>query len=292
MELRQLRTFEAVVRHGTVTDAANAVGLAPSTVSEQIRGLEAALGVALFARTRRGMRLTGAGERLLTWSRRLLDLAAQARSEVTGERQVLWLGALETVAATCVPRVLGRLAERRPDVVVRVRAARGRDELFAAVGAGELVAALVLDTGEAVGDLGFPVPPEPLTFLDVDPVPLALVAAPGHRLAGSPALAAGDFSGERLLVNVPNCSFRMAAERALGPGPERVEAGGVAVMRGWAERGLGVALLPEFAVADALRAGSLARLDFAVPDLALRLVWRADREQLPGVREVLYAAGA
>src|ERR1700754_216981 len=59
MELRQLRTFEAVVRHRTVTDAAVALEMAPSSVSEQIRTLERSLGVALFERTSTGMRLTG-----------------------------------------------------------------------------------------------------------------------------------------------------------------------------------------------------------------------------------------
>ncbi|GAA3112992.1 LysR family transcriptional regulator [Streptosporangium carneum] len=292
MELRQLRTFEAVVRHGTVTEAANALDLAPSTVSEQIRLLEASLGVALFDRTSKGMRLTGAGERMRGWARRLLDQAEQARLEVAGRLRVLRLGALETIVATRVPRILARLAERRPDVGVEVLAATSRDELLADVIAGRLEAVLLLDAGDALGGLGFPVPATPLTFVDVDPVPLVLVAAPGHRLRGRLSLGAEDLVHERLLVNVPGCSFRMAADRLLGPGPVQVQVGGVAVMRAWAEQGVGVSLLPEFAVSAALGSGALVRLDFAVPDLSMRLVWRADREDLPGLREVLYAASA
>jgi DNA-binding transcriptional LysR family regulator len=292
VELRQLRTFRAVVRHRTVTDAANALGLAPSTVSEQIRTLEAALGVPLFERTARGMRLTGPGERMLQWAQRLLDQAEQARREVRGERPVLRMGALETIAAACVPAVLKRLAERRPDIEVQVSAATRRDDLLAGVTAGTLDAALVLDTGTALGDLGFPLPTAPLTFLDLDPVRLVLVAAPEHALRGRPSLGAADLAGERLLVNVPGCSFRMAADKVLGPGLERIEVGGVAMMRAWAEQSLGIALLPEFAVSAALRSGTLVALGFAPPDLRMRLVWRADREELPGLRDVLYAASA
>src|SRR5581483_4590701 len=103
MELRQLKTFEAVVTHRTVTDAANALDLAPSSVSEQIRALERSLGVDLFERQARGMALTAAGARLLGWARRLLDEAEQARRDVSGERRVLTLGALETIAAVHVP---------------------------------------------------------------------------------------------------------------------------------------------------------------------------------------------
>lgn len=285
-----MRTFEAVVRHRTVTDAAVALELAPSSVSEQIRVLEASLGVALFERTARGMRLSGAGERLLPWARRLLEQAEQARRAVGGEPPALRLGALETIVATCVPAVLARLAARRPGLDVEVRSAMSRDDLLADAVAGRLDAVLLLDTGDALGALGFPVPPEPLTHLDLDPVPLALVAAPDHHLRARAGLGPADLAGERLLVNVPGCSFRMAADRLLGPAPERVAVAGVAVMRAWAEQGLGVALLPEFAVAAALAAGTLTRLDLPAPALRMRLVWRPDREDRPGLRDVLYAA--
>lgn len=292
MELRQLRTFEAVVRHRTVTDAAIALGLAPSTVSEQIRTLERSLGVVLFERKARGMRLTGAGERMLRWARRLLNLADQARREVTAASQELRLGALETLAATHVPQVLARLAERRPEITVEVRAARSRDDLLADVADGGLDAALLLDTGDALGDLGFTPPAAPLTFLDLAEVPLVLVAAPEHRLYGRPLVTPDDLGDDRLLVNVPNCSFQLAADRIIGPAPERVTAGGVSVMRAWAEQGLGVALLPRFAVDTALDSGTLTALNLPAPDLRLRLVWRDDREDLPGLRDVLYAASA
>jgi DNA-binding transcriptional LysR family regulator len=292
VELRQLRTFDAVVRHRTVTDAAIALGMAPSSVSEQIRALEKSLGVSLFDRTARGMRLTGAGEHLVSWARRLLAQAEQARREVTGQRQVIRLGALETIAATEVPRVLDRLAGRRSDVGVEVRPSMSRNDLLADVIDGRLDAALLLDTGIALGDLGFPAPPAPLAFLDVGTVPLILVAAPGHPLAARRGLVPADLSGQRLLVNAPGCSFSMAADKAIGTGPERVHVGAVPVMRAWAEQGLGISLLPRFAVSDALTSGTLAQLDLSVPELSLRLTWHSDREDLPGLRDVLYAASS
>jgi DNA-binding transcriptional LysR family regulator len=292
VELRQLRIFQAVVRHRTVTDAAIALGMAPSSVSEQVRALEKSLGVPLFDRTAKGMRLTGAGEHLVSWAHRLLAQAEQARREVTGLRRAVRLGALETIAATEVPRVLARLAGRRPDVRVEVRPGTSRGDLLAGVIAGRLDAALILDTGTALGDLGFPPTPEPLAFLDVGTVPLVLVAAPGHPLAGRHGLAPADLCGQRLLVNAPGCSFSMAADNVIGTGLERVYTGAVPVMRSWAEQGLGISLLPQFAVSGALASGTLARLDFPAPELSLRLAWHGNREDLPGLRDVLYAASA
>ncbi|WP_326691173.1 MULTISPECIES: LysR substrate-binding domain-containing protein [unclassified Streptomyces] len=61
-------------------------------------------------------------------------------------------------------------------------------------------------------------------------------------------------------------------------------------MRAWAEHGLGITLLPGFAVADNLRSGAPARPALPLPDLSLRLMWRADRESSPGVRDLRYAA--
>ncbi|NUU24566.1 MAG: LysR family transcriptional regulator [Streptomycetaceae bacterium] len=295
MELRQLRTFEAVVRHGTVTAAADALDMAPSSVSEQIRVLEKSLDTALFARGPGGMSLTPAGERLRGWARRLLDDADQARRDVAGTARALRLGALETIAATHVPGILRRLAERAADQRVEVSSNAARDELLAAVAADDLDAALLLDTDGALGSLGFPVPaahPSALDYVDVEPVPLVLVAAPGHPLCDAGQLAPADLRGERLLVNVPACSFRLAGDRLLGDAVERVQAGAVPVMRAWAAQGLGIALLPQFAVGEDLAKGALVCLAVDAPDLNLRLVWRRDRAARPGLRELLYAAAA
>jgi DNA-binding transcriptional LysR family regulator len=297
MELRQLRTFEAVARTGSVTDAAVRLGLAPSSVSQAVRTLEQALGVALFERRARGMRLTAAGERMLVWGRRLLEQAEQARREVVDaarDRTMVRLGALESIAAAIVPGVLERLAERRPDLDVAVSSEKDRSALLSGVAAGELDAALVLDTGDALGALGFATPEdEELDFLDLEPVPLMLVAAPGHRHAAVDRLTVEDLRGERLLVNSSSlCSFALAADRLCGPGVERVHAGSVAVMRAWARRGVGVALLPAFAVADDVAAGTLASLPLPTPTLHLRLAWPPSRAAHPPTRELLYAASA
>ncbi len=122
-------------------------------------------------------------------------------------------------------------------------------------------------------------------------VPLDLVAAPGHPLAGRPLEAAG-LAGERLLVNVAQCSFRMVADHLLGPEVERVEAGGVPVMRAWAEQGLGIALLPRFAVEDGLEQGRLVWSGSGCPPPTSRCGWwwSTAEEALPEVRELLYAA--
>jgi DNA-binding transcriptional LysR family regulator len=292
MELRQLRVFAAVAEHRTVTAAAIALDLAPSSVSEQIRVLEASLGTALFDRSPRGMRPTAAGERLRPWAASLLEGAERARREVADTQPELRLGALETIVATHVPAILGRLAGRRPGLRVEVRPETARDRLLALVADGDLEAALLLDTGDGLGDLGFAAPDAPLRFCDVDTVPLALIAAPGHRLAGAAQVVRADLRGEKVLTNSPACTFWLRGQQLLGSDVERVRVGGVHVIKAWVEQGMGISLVPEFAVAEELASGRLTRLAFATGDLSLRLVWHPDREAVPDLRELLYAASA
>ncbi|BAJ26019.1 putative LysR family transcriptional regulator [Kitasatospora setae KM-6054] len=291
VELRQLRTFEAVVEHRTVTEAAGALGLAPSSVSEQIRALETSLGTALFDRRPRGMALTPAGQRLLPWAARLREQAEQARHETATEHPTVRLGALESLAATHLPPLLAQLADRRPELRVTLQIGSDRGALLADLAGGTLDATLLLDTAGALGGLGFPLPPADLEHLDLRDVPLVLVAAPDHPRRHHTGLRPADLLGTRLLVGSPQCSFALAGHRHFGDRLERLHTGGVTVTRACAERGLGMALLPEFTVREQLAAGTLAPLHLAdpPPPLRLRLVWRRDEERArPGLRDVLY----
>ncbi|WP_043639584.1 LysR family transcriptional regulator [Nonomuraea candida] len=277
MELRHIRVFVAVARAGTVVGAAGELGLAPASVSEQVRRLEGGLGVTLFERTPQGMRPTEAGRALLERAHGLLDHAEDVRRAVTGQRRRVTIGALETLAATRLPGVVRRLAERRPDLDVDVRTLN-RKELLAGVAGGGLDAALLLDAGMRIGTLGF-APPPGLDFIDVGEVALRLVAAPGGD-AGT------------LLVSPPECSIRMAVERMFPARTPRRELTSIATAREWARQGLGRTLLPDFAVDADLASGALVPLDPPppAPVLALRLVWLRGRE--PALRDVLYAMSA
>ncbi|WP_116101631.1 LysR family transcriptional regulator [Amycolatopsis thermalba] len=275
MELRQLRAFVAVAGAGTVTGAAGRLGLSPATVSEHVRSLESSLGVVLFDRKPTGMVLGERGRVLLPEARRLLDQAESIRRLVSDERTRFTIGALETLVATRLPAVAARLGDRRPDVDLAVRSLM-RQPLLRAVSDGSLDAGLLLDTGTALGTLGFD--GGDLSFVDIDTVRLFLVARPGY-------------DGDALLVTPSGCSFRMAADRLLGTGGKRLEFDSVSTIRAWVAQGLGTALLPDFAVGGDLADGTLVALPLDdSAEVALRVVWRTDRED--GLREVLYAMAA
>jgi DNA-binding transcriptional LysR family regulator len=293
MEYRHLRTFLTVVRERTVTDAAIALSLAPSSVSQQIRVLEASLGVPLFVRKPSGMELTDAGSRMLDWAPRLLEEAERARRDVAGTRQTLRFGALETLIATQVPAVLNRMEAHRPDLRIDVVRTPSRDDLLNRLVTGDLDAGLIMDASGPLGSLGFrpPKAAESLLYTDVETVPVVLAARADHPLVQRDSVSVDDVRDHRLILGPMECSFHMAADHFFGVGGDRIEVPSVFVARSWAAQGRGITLLPEFVVGPDLISGVLVRLNLIEepPEIWLRLVWRPDRESEPDLRDLLYA---
>ncbi|HRI17333.1 MAG TPA: LysR family transcriptional regulator, partial [Burkholderiaceae bacterium] len=91
MSLDLLRGFEAAARHLSFTLAAQELCVTQSAVSRQVKALEESLGVALFERRHRAIRLTGAGQRLYRAADQALGLLADAAAELRqgiGQRQL------------------------------------------------------------------------------------------------------------------------------------------------------------------------------------------------------------
>jgi LysR family transcriptional regulator, cyn operon transcriptional activator len=124
MELRHLRYFVAVAEAENVSRAAARVRISQPALSRQIHDLEAELGVALFERAGRTLRLTGAGEDLLAHGRKVLNEAEafreRARALHRGDVGVLHVGATPQTLQRLFPAVLERFRELLPSVDVRL----------------------------------------------------------------------------------------------------------------------------------------------------------------------------
>ena len=120
MDLRRLRYFVVVAEEQNFSRAAERLHMAQPPLSDQIKRLEEALQVRLFDRSRRGARLTEAGELLLTEARRLLAQADQTAEMVrrvgSGKVGRLTLGFVHSASNSTLPPVLYRFRECYPDV--------------------------------------------------------------------------------------------------------------------------------------------------------------------------------
>lgn len=146
MEFRQLQLFIAVAEELHFGRAAARVGMAQPPFSQQIRRLEADLGVPLLTRTSRRVALTPAGARLLEGARDLLvrraDLKAAARSVARGETGVLRLGFNPSSAFGLLPGIIRRFRAETPGVTLQIEDREGVDMGFA-LAMGDLDLAIV-----------------------------------------------------------------------------------------------------------------------------------------------------
>ncbi|OEJ24451.1 LysR family transcriptional regulator [Streptomyces agglomeratus] len=145
---RRLRILRAVADHRTVTAAAAALYLTPSAVSQQLAALEQETGHTLLTRSGRGVRLTAAGDILLTHANAVLAQLERAEAELAeyaggaaGEVRVV---AFATGIAEVLAPAISRLADAHPDIRVRVRDAEG-DESLPLVLDGEADVALAVE---------------------------------------------------------------------------------------------------------------------------------------------------
>ncbi|WP_326726080.1 LysR family transcriptional regulator [Streptomyces sp. NBC_00243] len=279
MELRLLVTFEKVATVLSFTQAAAELKYAQSSVTSQIRALESSLGTELFDRLGSRIRLTEAGERLLPYARQIIELAEEARAAVVGAGEpsgALTVGTMESLTSYRLLPLLELFHHRYPGVRLSLRTTIG-DETRQALRQGTYDVGFLMERETEHAGLETAV-------LAVEP--LALVAAPGHRLAGRPVVTA-DLVRESLLATEPGCAYRDLFELELNS-LEQVaftEFGTIEATKRAAAAGLGIALLPEVTVAAELADGSLVRLPWEVPfTLRTQLAWRAGKRLPAHVR--------
>jgi LysR family transcriptional regulator, transcription activator of glutamate synthase operon len=142
VELRQLRYFDAVVRHGGFTRAAEHLHVAQPAISAQIRRLESELGATLLARTTRRVQLTHAGELFLARTRRVLTELDAGRAELGQLADVLRgrvrIGAVEALNPFDLPGALAEFHTRYPGVELVLRSMSMGQQLLTALDANDL----------------------------------------------------------------------------------------------------------------------------------------------------------
>ncbi|MES2055554.1 MAG: LysR substrate-binding domain-containing protein [Pseudomonadota bacterium] len=131
--LNGLRAFDVVARHLSMKHAAEELCVTPSAVSQQLRGLEDDLGVALFRRANRAIYLTDAGQSLLPGVRQAFRLMVEAADRVRSgaESGILTISVTPFFAETWLVPRLADFQERHPAIDLRVMATTGLANLAA-----------------------------------------------------------------------------------------------------------------------------------------------------------------
>jgi DNA-binding transcriptional LysR family regulator len=257
--LPQIEAFLEVARRQNLSRAAEALFVSQPTLTARLQSLEAALGEQLFVRTRRGMRLTEAGDAFLPYAEHALRALADGRERLDELRRGmagrLVLGAPPTVSTYTLPALLARFSAAHPGVRLAVK-----------TGTSEEILEMVLHDQVQLGII------RALASQEIESVPLftdtlVLSAGPGHRRASAGGRRArlADLAGEVLVLFGRSSSyldFTTATFRQAGVLPGSVlELDNIEAAKKMVERGLGVSLVPSSTVAAELAAGTLTQIE-------------------------------
>lgn len=246
MDLTQLIYFRAAARLEHFTRAAEAEHVAQPALSRQIHALESELGLPLFDRVGRGVRLTAAGRALLPHVERILAEVAAIEQDARTLRDLkggtVALGFLHSIGAHLLPGVLAAFRVHHPAISFTLREGAW-SELEALVRQGDLDLAITSPLPDGAGDLV-------ATTLLCDDLVAAL--PPHHPLASRAEVHLSDLAHEPFIFlgasfgELRHITWEACTRAGFTP---RIafEAEGLATMRGLVGAGLGVALLPDLA---------------------------------------------
>jgi DNA-binding transcriptional LysR family regulator len=274
MELRYLKYFLAVAETGNFTRAAAQCFVAQSALSEQIARLETEVGMPLFARTSRSVRLTAAGEVLVPLAQRILADVDMAQAELDAlaglRRGTLRLGLIQAPAGLDLAATLGDFHRRFPDIEFEVRS-EPSTAMVAAVATGSLDLAIIGITGDTV--------PLSLQRELLAREPMVAVMAVGHPMAAQETVTVAE-----LVWNCQFIHFRRgtgirqqvdaAFARAGVPAVVGLEVGQVQDMISLAAHDIGVTIVPrsEADRAMAIRGGEPFRMVQLSDDATVHMV--------------------
>jgi DNA-binding transcriptional LysR family regulator len=277
---RQLQVFVETVATGSLRGAAERLHLTQPAASMALAEMERLLGAPLFDRLRGRLQLNPRGRELLPLAQELVErhadlgrAAAGAGGPLAGE---LRIGTSNTVGNYRVGELLGDFVRAHPQVAVRLR-----------VDNTETIASALLAHDLDVACVEGPVLHQELEVLPWRDDALVACAPPGHPLARRRTLSAADFAGAAWVIREPGSATRAQTEQVLArlpPPGGRLELSQVEAIKQAVAAGLGLGLLPEVAVRDAVAAGRLRvlRTPFLRPFLQRRLSLLLHRRRYRG----------
>ncbi|WP_321504004.1 LysR family transcriptional regulator [Breoghania sp.] len=249
-----MRYFEAVARAGSVRGAARELNVASSAVNRQILSLEDALGVSLFERVGRGLRLSHAGEIMLAHVRRTLGDYAATFSELDAlkglRRGIVRIASVESFSEVILPQLVRSFRNDFKGISVEVIVS-GSDEVSSIVSQGSV-------------DIGFTYEPPEMDRLQISfrrDMPIGCIMHPDHQLSKRESLTLGDCLAYPVALPRSGLSLRARLDATMRgcdyPQGSHVESNSLSFMKALARSGEYVAFQTRLGVEQELAEGTL-----------------------------------
>lgn len=241
MNLRYLETFLMLCEERSFTNTATRLGCAQSNVTAQIKQLENELSVRLFERMGKTVTITADGARLIPYAKKMLSLSDEMHTlSQTASR--LTIGITESIATYLFGDILKEYTAHHPDTEIFLRLLTDED-YCEMLQNGEIDAVIVLDTA---------IRHKQIKVMQKRKENILLFTSSTHDLSGKTHITAEDFTKYATLLPPLFCSYRKLFEQKLhaeGIRPKiALETASAAVIKESSLCGIGIGLLPEFAV--------------------------------------------
>lgn len=282
LTLRHLRATQEIGKHGTIVQAANALGLTPSAVTIQLKQLEEDAGIILFDRTNDGVRPTAAGLAFIDAARSVEERLRQLEDAIDAIKGVrsgsLALGVVST-AKYFAPSLMATFRKSHPGIAVSLT-----------IGNRAEIIAKLKDHDVDIALMGRPPKDIPLHAGVFGDHPLVMIAPPDHPLAKKRDITKEEIAKEHFLVREPGSGTRISLEIFLGEIPGRIDDLGTEMssnetIKQAVMAGLGIAFISAHTIAMELEFGKLVTLD--VIGMPIRRQWfsvtRTDRTVSPAM---------
>lgn len=272
LDLYKLKIFRTAAEEGSLTAAADYLHLSQPGVSQHVKDLEASLGVTLFERGRRGVKLTAAGQILFDYTRCIFKMLGEAETAVAQVGQIskreLHIGATEEIGIYVMPEWLGEFHQRYHNLRVKLHTLNG-DAIIQQVMNGQL-------------DLGFIDSQTPthsgLEALFLQDVTLRVIVNWAHPWATRDTVSMEELSQQPFLIHSRTDQDWLAKEVDVVASFDSLEAIKKAV-----NTGMGAAMVPACAIAREEANGQLHSLAVsdAIPARFLSVIWSTDQAMSP-----------
>jgi DNA-binding transcriptional LysR family regulator len=275
MELRQLKTFQTVARLLNFNRSAEILNYSQSAVSAQIQLLEEELGVPLFDRLGKNVRLTEAGHMLVQYSQKMLNIEKEFLAKISSWEEPhgsLSIRIPQSIGTYLLPSVLNKFHTKFPKVGFDISSC--------------IYHSLQHELKTGITDVAFLLA-ESIHFSELEvellrTEPLVFVTSPNHPLAKQSNINIPDLIGKSIFLPKHDCNYKMVFEQLLTE--EKVEAtfievNSIETIKKCVMEGIGVTLIPKMSVKQEIAQNTLTALSWSQDNLetGILMIWHKDK---------------
>lgn len=273
MDMKNLNTFVHVAELGSFSKAGERLGYSQPTVSVQIRQLEQELGATLFDRVGHVVRLTEKGRETLHYAQQILRISQQMTQEGPETTATIRLATADSLCVPLLVREFSVLRQQHPSIRLNLTTA-GTGDLFRMLNHNEVDLVCTLDNH--IYNTNYVIAAE-------ERVGVHFVVSADYPLAARTCLTKAELPGQNFLLTEAGMSYRRLLDEWMARDSLQIqpvlETGSTDLLCRLVEQSAGISFLPDYVTEEAVRRGTLVRLDAEDfrPELWVQLLYHRNK---------------